>query len=392
MKITVRLTIVVLICVFTVVAQEQTADPIAALRSQIAAAPTDSERIRLQLKLADQLVNTGNRGDALKELDAIAHSGAFDPASFYNLGNAFARLGETEAALGAYREAIAQRRGKYSRALNNMGVLQLRQGRWDEAYESFISALKIESFRYAEASYNLGRLYAARGQEDMAAREWRRALVIDPEHDAAKQALANVHNGERIEVVEAKPGKAAEKSKIVTEPKSAPVRGPKTLALDQASFTYLQQARNANEHGKLTEAVDNFQRVLDRQSGYFAPANLELSYVLLSLKRYDEALGNLIAVTKRDGARYPISYYHLARVYELKGDLKNAETSFAQAISAYVPTNSQFLLDLIRVREKQGDFKGALDALERYLALMQEQGQKPAWSDQRLAELRAKAQ
>jgi hypothetical protein len=49
------------------------------------------------------------------------------------------------------------------------------------------------------------------------------------------------------------------------------------------------------------------------------------------------------------------------------------------------------LLDLIRVREKQGDYKGALDALERYLALVQEHGQKPTWSDQRLAELRAKA-
>ena len=40
----------------------------------------------------------------------------------------------------------------------------------------------------------------------------------------------------------------------------------------------------------MTEAVDNFRRVLSRQDGYFPPANLELSYALLSLKRYDEAL------------------------------------------------------------------------------------------------------
>ncbi len=55
------------------------------------------------------------------------------------------------------------------------------------------------------------------------------------------------------------------------------------------------------------------------------------------------------------------------------------------------PPNAQFLLDLSRVREKLGDFKGSLEALEKGLKLMQEQGQKPVWSDERLAELRAKA-
>lgn len=384
MKITLRTTILVLICVFTVNAQTD-------LRAQIEAATTDAERIRLQLKLAEHFVNTGHKSEARKELDAIAASGAFDPPGFYNLGNSYARLGETEAALKAYRESITQRRGKYSRAFNNMGVILLRLGRWDEAYEAFISALKIESFNYAEASYNLGRLYAARGEKDLAAREWRRALMVDPEHDAASQALANVNDDDKITVVEEPSVKTSPKATRI-EAKSAPARSSKPFSLDQASYDFLQKARNASERGKLAEAVDNFQRVLARQGGYFAPANLELSYVLLNLKRYDEAMGNLIAVSKRDGVRYPISYFHLARTYELKGDLKNAEAAFVQAINAHNPINSQFLLDLIRVREKQGDYKGALDALERYLALVQEHGQKPAWSDQRLAELRAKAQ
>jgi tetratricopeptide (TPR) repeat protein len=395
MKIILRLAFVVLVCVFTVVGQETPPpDPVASLREEIAAASTEPERIRLQLKLAEHLVSTGHKAEALKELDGIANSGAFDPPGFYNLGNSFARLGETEAALNAYREAINQRKGKYSRALNNMGVILLRSGRWDEAYEAFIDALKIESFRYAEASYNLGRLYSARGQKDLAAREWRRALIVDPQHDAAGQALATVNDDEKIVVAESAPATPvkAKSASIRVPEKPASDRVTPKLLLDQATYDYLQKARNASEHGKLTEAVDNFQRVLQRQGGYFAPANLELSYVLLTLKRYDEAMSNLIAVSKRDGVRYPISYFHLARTYEAKGDFRNAETAFVQAINAHVPTNSQFLLDLIRVREKQGDYKGALDALERYLALMREHGQKPTWSDQRLAELRAKAQ
>lgn len=352
-----------LICVLTVVAQEDA---------------TPAERIRLQLKLADHLVSTGQKAEALKELDSIANSGAFDPPGFYNLGNSYARLGESDSAIAAYRKAIEQRNGNYSRAHNNLGVVLLREGRWDEAAESLIAALKIENFRYAEASYNLGRVYAARGQNDLAAREWKRTLNIEPKHDAAARALARSDTDERIIVV---------KRSVVPEQKTG---APKNLTLDQVSYDYLQKARNASERGKMLEAVENFQQVLSRQGGYFAPANLELSYALLGLKRYDEAIGNLIEVTRRNGARYPISYFHLGRTYELKGDLKNAETAYAQAIGAYVPANTQFLLDLARVREKQGDFKGSLDALERYIATMQERGQKPSWSDQRIAELRSK--
>ena len=141
----------------------------------------------------------------------------------------------------------------------------------------------------------------------------------------------------------------------------------------------------------MLEAVENFRRVLSRNNGYFPPANLELSYALLTLKRYDEAIANLIDVSRRDGARYPISYYHLARLYELKGELKLAEVSLTQAVNTNLPANGQFLLDLSRVREKLGDYKGSLEAMEQYLNLMEKQGEKPTWSDERLAELRTKA-
>jgi tetratricopeptide (TPR) repeat protein len=355
-------------------------------------AQTVAEQNQQQLKLAQELVNSGHQSEALAELNKIANSNSFDPTGFYNLGNAFARLGEAEAAIGAYRRAIEQRKGAYSRAYNNLGVVLLREGRWDEAYDVFIAALKLENFHYAETSYNLGRLYAARGQNDLAAREWRRALAIDPQHAVAAQALARGESDERIMV---------ERPRVAASPRSAsePVKSvavktatPKTITLDQISFDYLQRARDASERGKLLDAVNNFQRLLSRQGGYFAPANLELSYALLSLKRYDEALAQLVAVSQRDGARYPVSYYHLARVYEIKGDLKAAEAAFSQAVEANVPTNSQFLLDLSRVREKQGDFKGALAAMEHYATLVQQQGQKPAWCDDRLAQLRSKAQ
>jgi tetratricopeptide (TPR) repeat protein len=200
--------------------------------------------------------------------------------------------------------------------------------------------------------------------------------------------------GSEEQIVVASQPKASTRPEPTTVAKKSPAAAtsfgapaPKVLTLDQASFDYLQRARNASERGKMTEAVDNFQRLLKRQDGYFPPANLELSYALLSLKRYDEAINNLVAVSTRDGARYPISYYHLARLYELKGEMKLAEAAFVKA----APGNPQFLLDVTRVREKLGDYKGSLEAMEQYLNLMEKQGEKPTWSNERLAELRTKA-
>src|ERR1700752_2941363 len=239
-------------------AQGNDDDPLKSLRDQTAAATVAHDRNRLQLKLADELVKTGHKTEAVSELSAMLKATDFDPISFYNLGTAFARLGETETAIAAYRRSIEQRNGSYSRAHNNLGVVMLREGRWDEAYESFISALKLENFRYAEASYNLGRLYAARGQSDLAAREWRRALAVDPKHEAAAQALAR---GNEDVIVVAPKIRAPQPTATATPVKaSAGPRPVGKLSLDQTSYDFLQRARGASERGKTLEAVDNYKR------------------------------------------------------------------------------------------------------------------------------------
>ena len=387
-------------------------DAIVSLRDQVDATASGPERIRLQLKLVDELVKAEKKPEAIAELHLITSTDVFDPQGLYNAGNALARLGDSDEAINAYRKAIDQRKGKYSRALNNLGVVLLREGRWPEAYEAFLSALKLENFRYAEASYNMGRLYAARGEPDLASREWRRALAIDPEHTAASQALARAGREGRISVespaakvrsatrdnneAPAHPVVNAAENSVVSKRAEGSIgspraeRAPKALTVDPVSYGFLQRARTAYERGNVQEAIDNYERIISRMGGYFSPANLELSYALVSVKRNDEAMANLLQVANRDGSRYPISYYHLARLYELKGNLKLAEEAFANAATAYGAKNGQFLLDLSRVRERQGDFKGALAAMEEYVATMEQQGRKPAWSDERLTALRQK--
>jgi tetratricopeptide (TPR) repeat protein len=379
-------------------------DPVTTAREQIEAATTPGEKARLQFQLVELLVARDEKQAALNELHAMAAVDRFDPIGFYNVGNALARLGDSNGAVSAYRKAIEQRKGRYSRALNNLGVVLLRQGLWDEAYDSLNAALRLENFRYAEASYNLGRLYAARGEHDLAIREWKRAIVVNPEHTAAAQALASAGTGftptgpspvPRPKVSNSTAERSPQPSQIPVESLSTrPTKASsakaddRPVSVDAETYAFLQRARQAKERNRQEEAVENYRRVIARMGGYFGPANLELSYSLINLKRLDEAIASLLTIVKHEGDRYPISYYYLARLYEGRGDLRMAEENFSKAASLYRDDNAQFLLDVSRVREKLGDYQGALSVLEDYLSLMEKRNLKPDWSDERLNALR----
>jgi len=387
---------------------------IAALRDEINAATDKQARARVQLRLVDQLVSADLKQEAIVELKAISEEERFDPQAFYNIANAQVRLGEWKEAVKSYRKAIEQRKGRYSRASNNLGVVLLREGRWDEAYEAFMSALRQESFRYAEASFNLGRLFAARGENDLAVREWRRAVAVDPDHEAAAKALSNTRTAGNIVVTSRSPrltpstaadrtaglGKNTPLTSSVEAGKPARVGASKlqrvasrplpAYTVDPETYALMQRGRTARERGRNEEAVKDYQRVLARMGGYFPPANLELGYVLMTLKRNDDAIATLLPVSLRNGREIPISHYHLGRLYELRGDLGLAEDNYSRAAEAYAESNMQFILDVGRVREKQGNLAGALMSLEQYITGMERQGQKPEWSDDRLTALRQK--
>lgn len=399
----------------------------------VAEAPSPAERLRQQLRVVEQMIAAGLKQEAIAELESLSAEDRFDPQGFYNIANAFARLDATDAAVRTYRKAIEQRKGHYSRASNNLGVVLLRQGFWDQAYEAFLTALRAENFRYAEASYNLGRLYAARGEMDRAMREWRRAVAVDPGHTAAVHALGNARSGDSPSVSSSisslerpsassgvrspekpavssvsSPGKPAERVSTGAPPatktaeksssNAAASRNERSKAatagarftVDGETLTLLQRARTAHERARYGEAVADFRSVIKRMGGYFSPANLELSYSLMELRRYDEAVVTLLQVAQRDGSRLPISYYHLGRLYELRGDLEHAEDYFTRAAASYAGENSQFLLNLSGIREKRGNLPGALAAMEEYVKRKEQQGQKPDWSDARLASLREK--
>jgi tetratricopeptide (TPR) repeat protein len=404
------------------------------LRADIKDAKPGAERARLQRALVERLVALKRQPEALDALRLMIHEDRYDPPFFFNTGNALARLGDASAAEDAYRKAVAQRRGNYARALNNLGVILIRQGHWDEARETLAAALMQENFAYAEASYNLGRLHLLRGEADLAIREWLRTLRLEPTHAEAAAALARAYaeDGDPSRGLQVLDGFAARSTRsgagvprevtdarrelvaavAPTDAEDAgddahlktggaaagnvrPARpGTKFRAheVDRDTYDLLRAARAEREGGSVEEAVKRYRSVLQRSPGnYFPPANLELGAALINLKRDEEAIAALLPLTQKDAARYPVAHYQLGRLFERQGHLARAADSFQRAAELYGDTNPQVLIDLSRLRERAGDHAGALAAMNDYAAALGRQGTVPAWVAERQAKLRQKA-
>src|SRR5215213_2282152 len=395
-----------------------------------------AERARQRQALAGRLAASGNRAEAVALLRSMLAEERFDPAFFYNTGNALARMGESEAAVEAYRKAVAQRRGNYARAQHNLGVVLMRLGRWEEAEESLTAALKLESFTYAEASYNLGRLHALRGETGLALAEWARTLKLKPDHADAAVALARLlaDGGDtpqalavldalgeslsrrgleapreiavaRGEIIAASNVVGESHARVVSIPRAegrgedsndaggetvlvrskaagdasesgasavlrnARAASTKPLVANAASLDLLRRARVAREGGRDAEAVALYKRAVESNGGYFAPANLEMGYTLASLRRNEEAAASVLTVIKREGTRFPIAFYHVARFYEHMNRLAEAEEAFARAAELMGDRSPQFYVDLSRVRERSGNDAGALAAAEEFVRI-----------------------
>jgi tetratricopeptide (TPR) repeat protein len=435
-----------------VVSDEANAE-VEALRARAESAASPAERGRLRLGLAERLAELGRGTEAAQLLRSMLDEERFDPQLFYNAGNALARLEQSVDAVAGYRKAIAQRRGNYSRAQHNLGVVLTRLGRWEEAEEALRAALRLESNQYAEASYSLGRLHALRGDAALAAVEWERTLRLSPDHAFAAVALARalaeggeseralalldafgqraqrrgadvprevaVARGEIVaeaNVVAARRAVGLKEESVVeasargesgaTGTSRLPdatelLRGARASkgsaspvpVVNNRAYTFLLGARAARADERNEEAVGLYRRAMREGGGYLAPANMELGFTLASMRRHEEAVTALLAVVRKEGARHPLVFYHLGRLYEYLGRLGEAGEAFARAAELAGEESPQFYVDLSRVREREGRGREALSAAEAYVrGTARAAGGTPDWARERVESLRKKAE
>ena len=111
-------------------------------------------------------------------------------AAWTNLGTVLKEMGELDAALEAYSQAIAI---DDSRPLShyNLGVCLHAKGRITEALRSFETAAALDP-RHVGAAYNMGVLQQELGEPLVAAHSYRNVLELDPLHPDARLNYCNI--------------------------------------------------------------------------------------------------------------------------------------------------------------------------------------------------------
>ncbi len=107
--------------------------------------------------LALSLTELGQLNEAIDEFKQVVKLAIKDEPkilSYYNMGNAYADLGQYEKAIESYQAAI-KLKADLSKPHNNLGLAYAASGRLEDALAEFKQAVQLRP-EYAEAHYNLG--------------------------------------------------------------------------------------------------------------------------------------------------------------------------------------------------------------------------------------------
>jgi tetratricopeptide (TPR) repeat protein len=146
--------------------------------------------------LALALTELGKLKEAIAEFKQVVKLAIKDEPkiiSFYNIGNAYADLGEYQDAVDSYKQAIqlnehSSNPQPLSKPHNNLGLAYAALGQLTEAISEFIQAVQLKP-DYAEAHYNLGVAYLQLGRKQDAEDEQKVLTKLKPELAAKLAAL-----------------------------------------------------------------------------------------------------------------------------------------------------------------------------------------------------------
>jgi Tfp pilus assembly protein PilF len=155
---------------------------------------TGEERFQKAVELLQEAYRLQMAGELEAAIERYRQSIALHPTAEAHtfLGWTFSFQGRLEDAIAQCREAITVD-PDFGNPYNDIGSYLIKLGRLDEAIPWLESALKAP--RYEPRHYphcNLGQVYWAQGLLAKAAREFERALAIEPEYPYARAALAAI--------------------------------------------------------------------------------------------------------------------------------------------------------------------------------------------------------
>jgi len=152
--------------------------------------------VQAHYALALSLTETNQLNEAIAEFKQVlklAGKGDLKIVANYNMGNAYADLGQYQEAIAAYQQAIrldqehARPQG-LSKPHNNLGLAYAASGQLPQALREFSQAVRLRP-EYAEAHFNLGVAYLQSGKKHEAEEQQQLLLKLNVELAAKLGAL-----------------------------------------------------------------------------------------------------------------------------------------------------------------------------------------------------------
>jgi len=311
----------------------------------VAAAQDTAARAKQSYARAVELEAKGDSSGALSLLWEAAGLTPNDADVQNRLGEALERIGALDAAVDAYRRAVAERPA-FRKAANNLILALVKAGKGEEAVKragALVDAAPDDPDRY----FTLG---LAQSEQDVAEaiRTFRRVLERAPRHALARYNLALVlRRADRL-------------SEAVDELRRAIDIEPRAEAYYSLGVIYWHQGDPDRAAVALRAAVAAEPR--------YADAYYTLGAILKARRDWTDAAASLRrAIALRPDL--PAAHYTLAQVLQLAGDESGARTHLAEAERLRQRAQQEQeagVWTIVGIQKMEaGDLTGALDYFRR---------------------------
>ncbi len=269
-----------------------------------------------------------------------------------NLGLSYERLGKTEEALAAYREAVSldasavtHDEGPYL----DLGALLVENNRASEAIQYLKDAVQYGP-PDARAHQELGKAYLLTNQIAAALAELTKAAQLDPENAPTHFLLAQVYR---------KQG-SVEQARLESE------QYAKLTSAHSSPDDPLSAARSLIQSGRLADAEREIRHYLEIHKNS-ADAHFLLGYILFKQQKAKESLAEYT-----EGAKYRTPSARDLEVvggdYVLLQDFSDADKWFTKSVE-WDPGNFQTLYYLGRTKYNENRFDEAVAVFKKCLEL-----------------------
>ncbi|MFB0527650.1 MAG: tetratricopeptide repeat protein [bacterium] len=250
--------------------------------------------------------NDATLGMAAKECELSYNIYPLNVDNNYELGNAYARLGEKEKAIWAYIKGIEANPG-YDEIYSNLGIMYGQTNRIPEAIEALSKSIEINPLSVPTRSY-LAQVYIGRKEWEKAADQYREILELEPENLKVKGNLSYVQAQMKRESSILAP---TEEINLLFEKGEKYV---KNKDWDKAEETYGKIVKlvpgsiKANlylgniyfSQGKIKEAITQYKKIIELSPTFNIGAHNNLGLAYLELKKVNLAREEFQKVLKVD--------------------------------------------------------------------------------------------